>query len=77
MIGQGDGVKITDKADEGITFGGKITGLYEVKATECRRCCRKCCDSRRYCVFSIKQLESESLYRLSYHRFLLIEQIGQ
>ena len=33
MIGQGDGVKITDKADEGITFGGKITGLYEVKAT--------------------------------------------
>ena len=32
MIGQGDGVKITADEQEGIAFGGKITGLHEVKA---------------------------------------------
>lgn len=32
MIGQGDGVKITADEQEGSAFGGKITGLHEVKA---------------------------------------------
>lgn len=32
MIGQGDGVKITADKQEGIAFGGTITGLHEVKA---------------------------------------------
>lgn len=32
MIGQGDGVKITADAQGGSAFGGKITGLHEVKA---------------------------------------------